>query len=103
MPPYPGAADMSMQDVSKVYNEIVRELSLNLALYKAAQQQPAAAAAACAGRANSWPPTDLTPWQNIRAAFDRLANKYVTLAQLQRGILMSPAYRTTFVLCGNWD
>uniref|UniRef100_A0A383VV39 Uncharacterized protein n=1 Tax=Tetradesmus obliquus TaxID=3088 RepID=A0A383VV39_TETOB len=87
MPPYPGAADMSMQDVSKVYNEIVRELSLNLALHEAAQQQPAAAAA-CAGGANSWPPTDLTPWQNIRAAFDRLANKYVTLAQLQRGILM---------------
>ncbi|WIA38251.1 hypothetical protein OEZ86_001592 [Tetradesmus obliquus] len=47
LPRYPGAADMTMQDVSKAYNE-----------------------------------------ENLRAAFDRLSNKYVTLAQLQRGSVM---------------
>lgn len=61
-----GAADMTMQDVSKAYNEVVRELSLNLALHDAAQQQPAGP-----DRAVAWPPANLAPWENLRAAFDR--------------------------------
>ncbi|WIA38258.1 hypothetical protein OEZ86_001598 [Tetradesmus obliquus] len=79
LPPYPGAADMTMQDVSTHYNEVVRELSLNLALHDAAQRH-----ATEAGGAGEWPLAGYKPWQNIRAAFDRLANNFVTLTQMQR-------------------
>lgn len=63
-----GAADMTMQDVSTHYNEVVRELSLNLALHDAAQRH-----ATEAGGAGEWPLAGYKPWQNIRAAFDRWA------------------------------
>jgi hypothetical protein len=66
---YAGAADMTLQDVSNVYNQVVREMSLNLVLHEAALQQ----AAAAAGGAAQWPPADLTPWLNIRTAFERWA------------------------------
>lgn len=62
-----GAADMSTQDVSDVYNEVVRELSLNLALHEASMQQ----AAAAAGGAPRWQRAGFTPVQNMQAAFDR--------------------------------
>jgi hypothetical protein len=62
-----GAADMTLQDVSNVYNQVVREMSLNLVLHEAALQQ----AATAAGGDLQWPPADLKPWQNIRTAFDR--------------------------------
>jgi hypothetical protein len=61
-----GAADITVQDASAVYNTCVREMSLNLTLHEAALQH-----AAAAGQAANWPPADLKPWQNLRAAFDR--------------------------------
>uniref|UniRef100_A0A383VSS4 Uncharacterized protein n=1 Tax=Tetradesmus obliquus TaxID=3088 RepID=A0A383VSS4_TETOB len=86
LPPYPGAADMTMQDASNLYNEVVRELSLNLALHNAAQRQNGAS-----GGAPNWQLAGVKPWQNIRAAFDRLANSFVTLAQLQRSSIFMTA------------
>jgi hypothetical protein len=58
---------MSMHDVSAVYNEVVRELSLNLALHEAAMQQPAASDSG----APDCCPKGQQPWLNIQAAFDR--------------------------------
>ncbi|WIA17959.1 hypothetical protein OEZ85_009448 [Tetradesmus obliquus] len=86
LPPYPGAADMTMQDASNLYNEVVRELSPNLALHDAAQRQNGAS-----GGAPNWQLAGVKPWQNIRAAFDRLANSFVTLAQLQRSSIFMTA------------
>uniref|UniRef100_A0A383VXX6 Uncharacterized protein n=1 Tax=Tetradesmus obliquus TaxID=3088 RepID=A0A383VXX6_TETOB len=83
MPPYPGAAGMTMQEVSQVYSVCVAELSVNLPLHEAALQQ-----AAAAGGAAAWPPADLEPWRNIRAAFDRICNKLVSLCQAQRGSIL---------------
>ncbi|WIA34984.1 hypothetical protein OEZ86_013264 [Tetradesmus obliquus] len=89
MAPFPGAADMTMQDASALYNEVVRELSLNLALHEAAvaaQRQPAAS-----GGAPGWQKAGVRPWHNIRAAFDRLANCFVSLGQLQRSSIFMTA------------
>jgi hypothetical protein len=63
-----GAADMTVQSVSAVYNVCLRDMSINLIQHEAALQQ---AAAAAAGQAAQWPPADLQPWHNLHAAFDR--------------------------------
>jgi hypothetical protein len=54
---------MTLQDAAAVYNELVRELSLNLALHKAHEQHPPAPnLAQVIGR---------LPLDNIRVAFDK--------------------------------
>jgi hypothetical protein len=64
-----GAGEISMADVSQVYNEVVRELSLNLALHEAAAQH-----AAGDGRVPGCCPKGRQPWLNIQAAIDRWAS-----------------------------
>jgi hypothetical protein len=59
---------MSMRDVSVVYNELVRELSLNLALHEAAMQH--AAETEHANAPYSGPDSQLQ-LQKMRTAFDR--------------------------------
>ncbi|WIA15637.1 hypothetical protein OEZ85_002264 [Tetradesmus obliquus] len=83
MPRYPGAEDMTMQDASDLYNEVVRELSLNLALLEAAQRQ-------LPGKDGvpGWRLAGVKPWQNIRAALERLSNSFLSLGHLNSSIHM---------------
>jgi hypothetical protein len=66
-----GAGEMSMGDVSQVYNEVVRELSLNLPLHDAAAQHAAEPGSA---NAPSGGPDGQLQLQGIQAAFDRWGN-----------------------------
>jgi hypothetical protein len=63
-----GAADMSMRDVSTVYNKVIQELSLNLALHEAATQDAAEVGDAAAPYSG---PHSQLQLQGIQAAFDR--------------------------------
>ncbi|WIA23593.1 hypothetical protein OEZ85_000304 [Tetradesmus obliquus] len=83
MPMFPGAADMQLADAAAVYNELVRELSLNLTLHTAHVDHPTPMRLPLPGKR---PPLD-----NIRAAFDKYFNMIASLNQLhsQNGMLMS--------------